>query len=563
MKAALFSAALTLFAAAARGAMIPDVVPPDVSTAPVIANVIIERATVFDPKVKGEDNWIFQTADKLHYVTREWIVRDELLFAPGDRWDALLVLESERNMRAAYPYRRVDITPVPRPDGRVDALVRTQDSWTLNPLLGITTSGGQTSYSAGVQENNLLGLGKTVGYEHSQGHATTGPTHSDSFNYGDPRLLATRYALGVAYSDAQNGSNESVNVTKPFFELATARAMTLSWSNADTIGTEVFNGAPYSSYTDRQRIVNAEYGARLNDDRWFVQRVEAGWYANRAVYGQTSQSPGTLPGTQPSNLDMSGPTIGYTWIQPHYVKETYIERMERVEDFNLGNQLGVRTGYMARDLGSDQDRWIFNIADQQGLSLGEGRFALASAAISGRIFDNHAENQLATANLNIYWKNFLWSRARTLVFHVEGAQGTNLDKENQIDLGGATGLRGYKNDSFIGTRSLLANLEDRFFLDGEYLHLVRFGGVVFAESGSVVSGTSGFSPASFHSDVGAGIRAASSRSTTGNVVRLDLSYALNGGPGGSRWVVSLTGGQAFSFGSSSASRIAVSPAPGL
>ena len=92
---------------------------------------------------------------------------------------------------------------------------------------------------------------------------------------------------------------------------------------------------------------------------------------------------------------------------------------------------------------------------------------------------------------------------------------------------------------------------------------MRFGGVLFAESGAIAVANGGFSPARFHSDVGAGIRAGSSRSASGNVVRLDLAYALNGGSGGSRWVVSLTAGQAFNMTNSAAQKVVVSPGPGL
>src|SRR3569832_321723 len=237
--------------------------------------------------------------------------------------------------------------------------------------------------------------------------------------------------------------------------------------------------------------------------------------------------------------------------------------MERVEDYNLGNELRVRTGYMAREAGADQDRWIFNAADQQGIGLGEGRFALAGAGFSGRLYNDKLENGLATVNLNFFWKNYLWTRTRTLVAHVEAAQGHRLDLNNQIKLGGSNGLRGYKNDSFVGGRSILMNLEDRFFLDGEYFHLVRLGGALFVESGSVVPEGSGFSPARFRSDIGAGIRAASTRSTSGGVVRFDVAYALSGGPGGSRWVVSLRGGQAFNFFNSASGGVTTSPGPGL
>ncbi len=557
------AAALAIAAVLTATARSASAAAPEVSSAPAIAAVVVERANVFDPNVRGEDSWIFRAADRLHFVTRERVVRDELLFAPGERWDALKAIESERNIRGAYPYRRVEIVPAPRPDGRVDALVRTQDAWSTNPKVAFGTSGGQASASFGLEENNLLGLGKSVGYSHAESRSAAGDRRSNDYAYGDPRFLGTRLALKAAYSRANDSDSKFVGLTRPFYALDAVRAVTASWNDANGVGAEVRDGADYSKYTARRRVVNAEYGLRLSADRWFVQRVEAGWYENKAAYGRTSDGPGTAPGTQPADLRLAGPTIGYAWIQPRYVKETYIDRMERVEDFNLGNELRARAGCMARGAGSDRDRWIFNVSDQQGLGFGEGRFALAEAGFSGRILNGKIENGLATANLNVFWKSRLWSRSRTTVAHVEAAQGRRLDVQNQIILGGSNGLRGYRNDAFVGGRSILMNWEDRFFFDGEFLHLVRFGGALFFESGAVVPEGSGFSPAHVRSDVGAGLRAASTRSTSGNVVRFDAAYALNAGPGASRWVISVRAGQAFNVFNSASGGVATSPGPGL
>ncbi|MBI3566221.1 MAG: hypothetical protein HY079_13580 [Elusimicrobia bacterium] len=548
--AALVALAL---AASARAAE-----PPAASTAPVVSAIRVERSNVFDPRVPGEDWWPFRIADRIHVVTRERVVRDELLFAPGERWSAFKALESERNLRASYPFRRAEIVRVPNPDGTVDAVVRTQDSWTLNPRLGIGTSGGQSTVSYGVEEGNLFGLGKSISYGHSQGNSTAGPQRSDSFGYGDPRFLGTRLALGGGFSRTQDGRSGGVSLARPFYSLDTPAAVSASWSLTNAVGTELRDASEYSRYFLRRRVVDAAYGVRLEADRWFVQRVEAGWYEDKADFRPTGVPPGTLPGTLPASRHLSGPTVGYSWIQPDYIKATYIDRMERVEDFNLGNELRLRTGYMARGTGSDQDRWIFNASDSQGVRLGEDRFALAKIEVSGRLFDNKWENGLAAASANFYWKNYFWSRGRTLVFHAEAAQGRRLDLENQIVLGGSNGLRAYKNDSFVGGRSILFNAEDRFFFEGEWFHLVRFGGAVFFESGTVVPEGSGFSAPRFRSDLGVGLRGASTRSTSGGVVRLDLAYALNGGPGGSRVIVSLRAGQAFGFGASTA-RVSASP----
>src|SRR6185312_559137 len=223
----------------------------DVSTGPVIADIIIQRDNVFDPNVPGEDIWMFQTANKIHFVTREKVVRDELLFAPGEHWDALRVIESERNLRSGYPFRRAEITPVPRPDGRVDALVHTQDAWSTNPQIGLGTSGGQSSASFGIEENNLLGYGKSIRYSHSSGQTTAGPQTSNSFGYGDPRFLGTRLALNTNYSKSNTADSESVGLTRPFYALDTPRAMTASWNNSNGIGTEVRDGTEFSKYSVR------------------------------------------------------------------------------------------------------------------------------------------------------------------------------------------------------------------------------------------------------------------------------------------------------------------------
>ncbi len=533
--------------------------PPSASTGPVIATIQIERVNVFDPTVPGEDWWPFLLANRIHYITREPVVKNELLFEPGSRWDALTVLQSERNLRGHYPFRRVDIFPIARPDGQIDAHIRAHDSWTLNPRAGISSSGGQSTVSYGIEENNLLGLGKSIGYSHTQGNATSGPQHADTFSLGDPRFLGSRLALGGSFSHTQDGDSESVSLTHPFYSLDTPQALSFAWSNSNAEGAQFRDAQEYSRYFEKRRVVEAAYGRRLNEDRWFVQRVEIGWYEDKAEFRQTSSPPGTIPGTLPADRHLSGPTLGYSWVQPDYIKESYIDRMERIEDFNLGNELRLRTGYMARGTGSDQDRWIFNLSNSQGLRLGEGRFVLASVSVSGRLFRDRWENGLASANANFYWKNYFWSRGRTLVAHVEATQGRRLDRENQIILGGSNGLRAYKNDSFTGGRSLLVNLEDRFFFPGEWFHLVRFGGAIFVESGSVVPEGSGFSPTRFRSDFGAGLRAASTRSTSGGVVRLDLAYALNQGPGGPRFIFSLRAGQAFGGGAATAQRVTISP----
>ncbi|UPT72645.1 MAG: hypothetical protein M0D55_11860 [Elusimicrobiota bacterium] len=478
MRAAL--AALLLAAAGTARAQDPAEPAPQVSTAAAgerVAEIRIERVNVFDPTVPGEDWWPFRVANRIHVPTRESVIRREILFAPGEVWDPLKVIQSERNLRTNGAFRRVDILPVKRPDGQVDAVVRSQDSWTTNPRFAAGTEGGETFFSMGVEEGNILGYGKSVAFDYGRSNGRT----ASSYSYGDPRFLGTRLGLNGSYSKGSTGDASALSLTRPFYALEAHGASAASWRRYSDEFTIQREAADFSKHRKSRRTAEASVGRRVSEDPALVQRVEAGWYADRLQYEPMKE---TAPGFLPAGRELSGPTFGYTLIQANYIKETYIDRMERVEDFNLGNEFSARAGWMGERTGSDRDRMIWNVSNQHGVRFAPGRFAIARAALQGRTAGGRWENGLANVDLNMFWKTN-WRGDHTLVAHAEGAFGRFLDKDSQVILGGATGLRGYKNNSFTGGKAVLVNFEDRFFFPGEYLHLVRLGAAVFVDSGFV------------------------------------------------------------------------------
>ncbi|MBI5240313.1 MAG: hypothetical protein HY926_07550 [Elusimicrobia bacterium] len=532
--------------------MLPTFVRPllaqTTSTAPVIAEIHAdERLDVFDPAVRGEDWWPFRIANKIHYVTREEVIRRELLIKPGDPWSEFKALESERNLRSLGSFRYVVIKAQAGPGGRTVVRVRTQDSWTTIPNLSIGTEGGESFFSYGLQETNLFGRNKAVSFLHSQ----KGPTVSNDLRYTDPRLLGSRLRLSTMLAKTHHGESTGVDLARPFYSIDAPFAYGVGWTRSNSEDTIYQGGESYSQSLEHGRSAMLSAGRRLGGSGVFVQRLEAGWLYAKSRFDVEA---GTLPGTLPANRELSGPTLGYSWTQPRYIKETYIDRMERVEDYNLGNELSFLGGYAAKRLSSDRDRWLFNLTEQQGLSLGDGRFALAQVGAAGRVAGEEWENALLFTNLDMFWRSerpFL----NTWVAHLEGATVRRMDRENQVILGGDTGLRGYANNAFTGAKAVLFNVENRVFFPGEYLHLVRLGGAVFFDTGAVAPEGAGLSLRSFKSDLGAGLRLASTRSRSGGVLRVDLAYALDQGPGPSRWVLSVRGGQAFTIFNSATRRL--------
>lgn len=108
------------------------------------------------PYLPGPAHWF----SVLHPVSREEVIRRQLLFAPGDTVDSILVGETLRRLRAQKLFadavilaRRCD------GEGGVALSVSTRDTWTLRPTARLRSA---NQLSIGVEDKNFLGTGRAV-----------------------------------------------------------------------------------------------------------------------------------------------------------------------------------------------------------------------------------------------------------------------------------------------------------------------------------------------------------------------------------------------------------------
>ena len=105
----------------------------------------------------------------------------------------------------------------------------------------------------------------------------------------------------------------------------------------------------------------------------------------------------------------------------------------------------------------------------------------------------------------------------------------NLDEDEQLTLGGDTGLRGYPLRYQAGTAKALLTLEQRYYTKWYPFRLFHVGGAVFFDMGRTWGrDVTGETSLGMLKDVGLGLRLGSSRSAFGNVVHIDLAFPLDG-----------------------------------
>ncbi len=152
-----------------------------------IGDIFIVRNNPFDE----DGNWLERAANNTHMLTRERVIRRDLLFQTGDKLDPQIIARNKQLLQSRPYISDVEISVEPNPDDPnvVDVLVRTRDSWTIDGDIRIR-GGGETSL--GISEANLLGRGHELRIETNFDYRTF-DYGGNVIEYDIPNLLGSFY----------------------------------------------------------------------------------------------------------------------------------------------------------------------------------------------------------------------------------------------------------------------------------------------------------------------------------------------------------------------------------
>lgn len=521
--AATFTVTLLLAGWRAWGA---DPIPSDAELERAharIGKVSLDNENIFNLTDPRENNWLFRLADRLHIKTRPAVIRSQLLFKPGDPYSRRLLDESERILRAESYLYDAAIRPVSYHDGIVDVEVMTKDVWTLDPGFNFSRSGGTNSTGAQLEELNVLGTGAAAKFERT----TDVDRIINMYQVQDAHVLGSWTSATVTYEDNSDGTMGELNVNHPFYALDTRRAWgidALSWTRTDSLydlGTIV------DRFHEDYRTASANYGWSQGLQNGWVRRWSAGATIDEHLFLPTALWDG--PTTLPQDRKFVYPWLDFSLVEDDFAKLRNRNQIERTEDFYLGTLVQARIGWSARAWGADRDALIFSSSASRGFIQESGSMLLFAENLSGRIEAGTLRNGVVSGSTKYY----LVESPRALFYAaLQGAAGHNLDLDNQILLGGDTGLRGYPLRFQAGTAKALATLEQRYFTDWYPFRLVRVGAAAFFDAGRTWGNVPLAQPSlGLLKDFGAGLRLGNARSGLGNVTHIDLAMPLERTPG--------------------------------
>jgi outer membrane protein assembly factor BamA len=497
-----------------------------------IGKITVEPLDVYS-RAEEQHGYFYRLADRLHIETRRPVIEQFLLFHEGDVYHPERLLETERNLRALAFLKSASVTASAPHDGIVDVKVVTQDAWSIAPETQAGSRGGMSTYGATISETNILGLGKNIDLGWSKGV----DRRQLALNYNDPAFFAPYLRAHFGYARNSDGYNRQFNLRRPFFAFSTAWASDLAFTAFRQNDRLYRHGVEVSRFHQNHRDYGASYGIALHPNDNEASRLSAGFRFIDDDFAPISGHRGFQ-----SSREFRYVLLRYEHVQNDFLKANFVNKDLRFEDFNLGRQYAIDAAVSPRALGVDSTTELIRIRGAQGFRFGESSFVMPSIHASTRLVSG-VQNAIAGASV-LYVDRGGAEYPHTLVGKVAVSSGWRMDPELQFFADGLTGLRGYRAHTFEGSRSMVMNLEERFYLGREIVQLASPGIVAFVDAGNATDGGL-TSLLALKTDVGVGIRVGLPR-TPKNLLRIDFAYALSRDPLGRKgWLISFSSGQAF------------------
>ena len=506
------------FEGTTSGATYPD------ESAPIIREIILVRQNVF-----SKDELPLGLGDpflnSLHFVTRKSIILQELLFKSGDGVDIDLFRESERNLRKLNFIGKVRIETKPNDDGSVDVYVFTRDLWTTVFSIEFSRSDNENVYGLLLQEQSLLGYGSPLSL--SWDRTNRGDAVRVSYLYR--RIRGSRLQLT---SFVKNGPGEEyryfIALGRPLYSLDTKWAFDANFNNSNL---------------PELRDTADEFLEQSISQRLTLRRALGSRFRKMITFVSLFREDAESLKNDHELREISG---RFRLKALRFAKTSKIDKMERVEDIELGSSIGAGIARGGDFLGGNRNYWKFSTDQTLAFPSGSRTWILQQVRYTTTREDNKDVNRIWEFNIRAYSQVV---PRQTIAFRLFAGSRRNLDyRTPEYKLRDASGLRGYTNSDLIsGTKTLLLNLEDRIFSNIYFLTL-SFGGVLFLDAGGAWEETESVKLSDLKYAAGFGLRWEVTKSATARVTRIDFGFPLDGrGISLNNMVISLASGQLFSF----------------
>lgn len=489
-----------------------------------VGSINLRRLNVFSEEQAV--SWPYGLANQVHVVTKESLIRRQLLFQPGDVIDDHRLLESERWLRRneylSSASIRVDedsedseaVCNQPR-----DLIVTTQDQWSLTPHLSLASGGGDTRLGLGVTEKNLLGQGVAVRVRRVENI----DRDSNQFGVSSRHLFGSRYTGRVWWSDSDDGETLQASLGKPFYSLDTAQSWQVEVQDRGWKQGQFARGERLSERLVASKSLSMVAGHLVNATSTRAFR----WYWGARISREANSMDVALGEPLPLGAERRQAIafVGFQSVEDRFLSTSDVDLAGMPEDIRLGANIWGYGGY-SKGKGAIGNRPWWKVGASLA-PLGNERDLLELSLVSEGFKGVDQSPSEWDASMALRW---LKKQGNGLAFQLQGEVGRSVQPFTGREryLGTMSGLRGFRERLVAGATSTKLTVERRKVFSSEWFNVARLGWSLYADAGRVWDSSAPNDLAdTWLTNVGVGLRVIPTRAEKGKVLHVDFAVPLN------------------------------------
>ncbi|KGJ87984.1 hypothetical protein [Colwellia psychrerythraea] len=440
--------------------------------------ITFKPQTIFDENEEGI-SFLHRWANAIHIDTKIMTLENEAHFFIKKCTKTLAdMAELERHLRSRKYLRDAKVSS----DTDVKNItITTWDNWSLMPTISFGRKGGINTYSFGIKERNLLGLGIDTEIQSYRNTQRSGY----KIHAAVPLFLKQNTELKLKFADNDDGQQHSLFLHKMFASFHTKTSYNLGFNEESRNDTIFQNGQDQSVFGHEISFKEGNYAwLNFNSDSRLL-RYRLGITQDKDTFSALSTEQSSELGNQslttvrPEDRDLLYPWFAFEYIEKDFRKLTNVHLITQIEDFNHGWQLNSRLGIGNGN--KENSAWtVWKMRVKKGFNLHDNALLLLDFALANDIYQERNSRLLVRLSGEYFYQlNKSWG------FYLSNA---NVVSKNQyldspVTMGGNTGLRGFPLQYQHGQNSIKVTSEIRYYPEINIFKLFDIAGVAFVDAG--------------------------------------------------------------------------------
>ena len=455
--------------------------------------------------------------------TKTDVIRQELLFKRGDVYIQDDELESERILRRKPYLGSAEILATRDPSTNLILIeVEVTDLWTFFPALDVPAfSKDKTGFLVALSDSNVFGSGDSGRIRYQQiREEGEDPRHLISGLYRVFRLFDSHWEFDGIYTQKREGVSWEAGLKRPLYSLQTRWSAEFTASESVDEVRWYEQGVKTAVFTRSKQAESGQITRSFGDRRQQTQ-LALWMVSERAHFDEVERLPSATANFQDRDTKMIGVSLGHRKV--NFIRTRFLDKMGRVEDIGVGYGYGASIGRASPFLGADRNETRVSLVLNASQAHQDLLFVNGRAGVTTRFTVGQEEDSVFQASIRAIRKDLFLRQ--TLAARISTEMQFGLEGEQQVLLGGNSGLRGYDPRQFSGTKRIRFSVESRSIFKEHPLVVV--GAAIFADVGYIWTGDTSDIGIPKRS-VGFGLRLGLPKLSGSRVYRADLAYPLDG-----------------------------------